>query len=376
MRKYKLFYLNIILVLLPIVLNAKIFENFPDPIKRKTPNSKYEILSFYQNLKDIKKAVVNIATTKKIPIATSLEEFMLKEFYGIPPKYKKRQIYSLGSGVIISKNGYIITNHHVINKADEIFVTIESEKKTYKAKLIGSDAQTDIAVIKIKANNLPYAKFGNSKILKVGDIVFAIGNPFGLGESVSMGIISALNKTKIGINKYENFIQTDASINPGNSGGALVDSRGALIGINSAIYSKSGGNNGIGFTIPSNMVKAIAKKLIIYGYIKRGVLGISVIDLNNKLKKFYKHNQGVVVVNTIKGFPAYKAGLKRGDLILKIDDDTIKNSTDFKNKMATYQIGDKLTIVFERNHNLYKTDLVVTSPYRTYRYNRYNYFYK
>jgi len=218
-------------------------------------------------------------------------------------------------------------------------------------------------VIKIKGKNLPYAKFANSKKLKVGDIVFAIGNPFGLGESVSMGIVSALNKTKVGINRYENFIQTDASINPGNSGGALVDSRGALVGINSAIYSKSGGNNGIGFTIPSNMVKTIAKKLIKYGHIKRGIIGISIADLQSAYKKFYKSPFGVVVFDVQQGLPAYEAGLQRGDLIIKVNGEDVKDSAEFQSKMALYQAGDRVSITFERDGKIYQTFVTLTNPY-------------
>jgi len=354
----------IFLITLISFSNANIFFNAPNIKKRVTPNSKSEILSFYDRLKDVKKAVVNIATTKKIPVAITMEEYMLKKFYGITPQQKiKKSTYALGSGVIVNPNGYIITNHHVIAGADEIFVTLEDSQKTYQAQVIGSDEQTDIAVIKIKGKRFPYARFANSKNLKVGDIVFAIGNPFGLGESISMGIISALNKTQIGINKYENFIQTDASINPGNSGGALVDSTGALVGINSAIFSKSGGNNGIAFTIPSNMVKKIAKKLIKYGYIQRGMLGITISDLRGEYKKFYKHKNGVIVLDLIKNYPAYQAGLKRGDLIIKINGEDIKNTIDYQNKVGLYQVGDKLILTFERDGQLYQTEVVLTNPY-------------
>ena len=357
----------IYITILTTILSAKIFQDFPTVTKRVTPNSKYEVLSYYDRLKDVKKAVVNIATTKRVPVAITLEEFMLRELYGIAPRYRtKKKTYALGSGVIVTKSGYIITNQHVIEGADDIYVTLEDSQKTYKAMLIGSDKETDIAVIKIAGKNLPYAKFADSKKLKVGDVVFAIGNPFGLGESVSMGIISALNKTKMGINRYENFIQTDASINPGNSGGALVDSRGALIGINSAIYSKSGGNNGIGFTIPSNMVKTIASKLIKYGHIRRGMLGISVSNLTDQYKQFYRNKYGIVIVDTQAGFPAYNSGLKRGDLIVKINGDAVKNISDFENKMALYQVGDTISITFERNGQLFQVDTTLIDPNRFY----------
>jgi serine protease Do len=357
----------IYITILTTILSAKIFQDFPTVTNRITPNSKYEILSYYDRLKDIKKAVVNIATTKRVPVAITLEEYMLSQIYGFTPRYRtKKKTYALGSGVIVTKSGYIITNQHVIAGAEDIYVTLEDSQKTYKAMLIGSDKATDIAVIKIAGKNLPYAKFANSKNLRVGDLVFAIGNPFGIGESVSMGIVSALNKTKVGINRYENFIQTDASINPGNSGGALVDSRGALIGINSAIYSKSGGNNGVGFTIPSNMVKTIALKLIKYGKIRRGLLGISVSDLTDEYKQFYRRKHGIVIVDTQAGFPAYNSGLKRGDLIVKINGDDIKDISDFENKMALYQVGDTISVTFERDGLLYQVDTTLIDPNKIY----------
>lgn len=342
--------------LLSISLFAKntLFSDADSTSKRVAPQSNEVILSFYDSIKDVKHAVVNIATSKKIQVSRDLEQFMqhplFRQFFGnaMPSPQKRNRTHSLGSGVIVTKNGYILTNNHVIAGADEIFVTINGDDEEYKAKLIGTDPKTDIAVIKIKGDNFHIAKFADSSNVKEGDIVFALGNPFGVGSSVTQGIVSALNKSKVGINQYENFIQTDASINPGNSGGALVDSRGALIGINSAILSRSGGNNGIGFAIPSNMAKNIAKRLIQFGKIERGYLGVSISDLTKNLKNVYKNSHGAVIVDTVKGNAADLAGLKRGDLILSIDGKEIKGANDLKNVIASYQPDTMIKVLYER----------------------------
>jgi len=279
-------------------------ENMPNNAKRVYPSNDKIILSYNSSIKEIKKSVVNISTTKTVDQSTQLNQMLnnplFRDFFGqafpnVTPQ--KRKTHSLGSGVIISQNGYIVTNNHVVEDADEIIVTLIGEDKEYKAKIVGLDPKTDLAVIKIEANKLKAAKFGDSEKLKEGDLVFAIGNPFGVGGSVTQGIISALNKSGIGLNQYENFIQTDASINPGNSGGALVDSRGALIGINSAILSRSGGNNGIGFAIPSKMVANIAVSLIEDGRIDRGYIGVSISDLTSDLKEVYKSKGGAFILN-------------------------------------------------------------------------------
>ncbi|WP_087692263.1 serine protease HtrA, partial [Campylobacter jejuni] len=250
---------------------------------------------------------------------------------------------------IISKDGYIVTNNHVVDDADTITVNLPGSDIEYKAKLIGKDPKTDLAVIKIEANNLSAITFTNSDDLMEGDVVFALGNPFGVGFSVTSGIISALNKDNIGLNQYENFIQTDASINPGNSGGALVDSRGYLVGINSAILSRGGGNNGIGFAIPSNMVKDIAKKLIEKGKIDRGFLGVTILALQGDTKKAYKNQEGALITDVQKGSSADEAGLKRGDLVTKVNNKVIKSPIDLKNYIGTLEIGQKISLSYERD---------------------------
>lgn len=314
------------------------------------------ILSYNNAIKEIKKSVVNIATTKKSKQNDQLNELMqnpfFKEFFGnrLPElKQQERKSHSLGSGVIISANGYIVTNYHVVEGADEILITLPDDDKEYKAKVIGEDSKTDLAVIKIDAKDLHVAKFGDSSNLLEGDVVFAIGNPFGVGETITHGIISALNKNNVGLNQYENFIQTDASINPGNSGGALVDSRGALIGINSAILSKSGGNNGIGFAIPSNMVQKIATSLIETGKIERGFMGVSIADLTNDLKELYENKQGALILMIEKNSPAEKGGLQVSDLILEVDGVKIKNSNELKNTVAAIAPDKTITITYERD---------------------------
>ena len=343
-------------------------HSIPGIPDRVNATNKNVVLSYNNSIKDMQQVVVNISSTKKINISRDLGNMLnnplLKQFFGnrIPNSVpQQRKAHSLGSGVIISANGYIVTNNHVIDGADKIMVTVHGDKKEYKAKIIGQDPKTDIAVIKIDAKKLPIAKFGDSSKLLAGDIVFAIGNPFGVGESVTQGIVSALNKSSIGLNQYENFIQTDASINPGNSGGALVDTRGALIGINSAILSRSGGNNGIGFAIPSNMVKKIAISLINDGKIKRGYLGVSITDLKPDMKDLYKSNSGALILTVEKKSAAEKAGLQRGDLIIEVDGEKIKNANDLKNIVGSILPNKKITIKYERNKEVKVTKAVLAN---------------
>jgi serine protease Do len=325
-----------------------------------TPNN--VILSYNSSIKEAKKSVVNISTTKKMKQNDQLNELMqnpfFRDFFGgrMPDlKQQERKSHSLGSGVIVSSDGYIVTNNHVVEGADEIIITLADDEKEYKAKIIGQDSKTDLAVIKIEAKALHVASFGDSSTLQEGDVVFAIGNPFGMGGTVTQGIISALNKNNVGLNQYENFIQTDASINPGNSGGALVDSRGALIGINSAILSRSGGNHGIGFAIPSNMVQKIATSLIESGKIERGFMGVSISDLTNDLKELYESKNGALILMIEKDSPAEKAGLQISDLILEVDGVTIKNSNELKHTIASIAPGKTVSITYERDKKVKTT---------------------
>ncbi len=329
-----------------------------DPV-RISPNSTNEILSFNSSIKDSVHSIVNISAKRHVD--TSIDTLPLqmfndpffRKFFGdqFNNQFKQNRVQrSLGSGVIVSKDGYIVTNNHVVENAEEITVTIGDDSTEYNAKLIGKDADSDIAVIKIEPTiKLNPIKLGDSNKLLVGDVIFAIGNPFGIGSTVTQGIISALNKNKVGINRYENYIQTDASINPGNSGGALVDSRGALIGINTAIISKSGGNNGIGFAIPVDMVKDVATKLVADGKVIRGYLGVAIGDLDSELAKVYKRKEGALILDISPETPAAKYGLKRGDLIYSINGKPIKDKTSLQNTIASFPPDEKIKMDVERD---------------------------
>ena len=329
-----------------------------DPV-RISPNSTNEILSFNSSIKDSVHSIVNISAKRHVD--TSIDTLPLqmfndpffRKFFGdqFNNQFKQNRVQrSLGSGVIVSKDGYIVTNNHVVENAEEITVTIGDDTTEYNAKLIGKDADSDIAVIKIEPTiKLNPIKLGDSNKLLVGDVIFAIGNPFGIGSTVTQGIISALNKNKVGINRYENYIQTDASINPGNSGGALVDSRGALIGINTAIISKSGGNNGIGFAIPVDMVKDVATKLVADGKVIRGYLGVAIGDLDSELAKVYKRKEGALILDISPETPAAKYGLKRGDLIYSINGKPIKDKTSLQNTIASFPPDEKIKMDVERD---------------------------
>lgn len=331
-------------------------ESGSQELKRKMPEGEGVLLSYYDAVKDAKKCVVNIFTQKTVkqnaqtnPFMNDpfFREFFGKNFGGMAPKDRVER--SLGSGVIVGSEGYIVTNNHVISGADTVMVLLADEKKEYKAKVIGVDPKTDLAVIKIDAKNLPTIAFADSSKVREGDVVFAIGNPFGVGESITQGIVSALNKSGIGINEYENFIQTDAPINPGNSGGALIDSRGGLIGINTAIISPTGQNNGIGFAIPANMTKTIAKSLIEKGKVERGFIGISMRDLDAQSRKFYGRDSGCVVMDVTDGSPAQKGGLARGDLIVSANGKPVNDSSDLKNAVGALEPGAQIVIGIVRD---------------------------
>ena len=326
----------------------------PNP-RHIAPSGMNEVLSFHEGIKDVVKSVVNISTTKNV-----------QNYRNYPPVYPyqvphSQRPNSLGSGVILTKDGYIVTNNHVIENADDITVILPDSKDEYSAKLIGTDKESDLAVIKIEAENLTPIKFADAQNLKVGDVVFAVGNPFGVGESITQGIISALNKNRVGINQYENFIQTDASINPGNSGGALVDSRGALVGINSVIISRSGGNNGIGFAIAVDMVKNITTHLIKNGKVTRGYIGVSISDVTKEYKSVYNHKKGAIVLSVEVNSPAKKYGLKRGDLIYEVNSQKIKNATDLKQAIASHKPDQKVHLKIERDKKNISLDVTLAS---------------
>ncbi|GAB0172316.1 Do family serine endopeptidase [Helicobacter trogontum] len=318
---------------------------------RSMPSSKSNVVfSYHEAIKDATKAVVNITTERKVGGGNSpFNDPFFQQFFGDMVPQDKLQ-GGIGSGVIITNNGYIVTNSHVIKEADKIYVTLPGDTKKYAAKLIGEDSQSDIAVIKIDANNLPILPFADSSRYAVGDVVFAIGNPFGVGESVTQGIISALNKNGFGISNYENFIQTDASINPGNSGGALIDSRGAFIGMNTAIISRTGGNHGIGFAIPSEMVKSVATELIKSGKVRRGFLGVSIKDLDSDIASTYGDAHGALVVGMQANSPAQKAGLAVWDLITAVNGKPIKGAAELRNLIGSIPPNQSITLTLIRNN--------------------------
>jgi len=298
-------------------------------------------------------AVVNIATKNLVQQRENplLKDPFFRRFFQIPNTPRKRSTQSLGSGVIVdAKKGLIITNHHVIGKADKITVTLR-DGRPFNADVVGSDPESDVAVIRIKANNLTDLKIADSDKLRVGDFVVAIGNPFGLGQTVTSGIVSALGRSGLGIEGYEDFIQTDASINPGNSGGALINLRGELIGINTAIIAPSGGNVGIGFAIPSNMAVSLKDQLIKFGKVNRGQLGISVQDLTPELAKAFDVSlkSGVIISQVEIASPAEKAGLQAGDIILSVNGKTIKNSSSLRNTLGLLSVGDQTNLQIVRN---------------------------
>ena len=345
------------------------FEEMDKNPNRIIPNSSSEILSFNSSIKSSINSIVNISAKKSVssnldnlPMQMFDDPFFRK-FFGeeFRNQFKQNRVQrSLGSGVIVTKDGYIVTNNHVVENADEISVTIGEDPTEYSAKLIGKDSDSDIAVIKIDSSKtLNPIKLGDSSSLLIGDITFAIGNPFGVGNTVTMGIISALNKDKVGINKYENYIQTDASINPGNSGGALVDSRGALIGINTAILSKSGGNDGIGFAIPVDMVKDVVSKLVSDGKVVRGYLGVAIAELEKDSKLVYKRSEGAVVLDISSDTPAAKYGLKRGDLIYSINGKAIKDRNSLQNTIASFKPNEKIVLGVERDGKDINIDIIL-----------------
>lgn len=305
-----------------------------------------DIPSLAPMLEAITPAVVNIATEGRIQLQMNplFNDPFFRRFFNVPDQPVERKTQALGSGVIVdSKRGLVLTNNHVIANAVQITVTLR-DGRHLDAEVVGSDPETDVAVIKIPAEKLTALKTSDSDKLRVGDFVVAIGNPFGLGQTVTSGIVSALSRSGLGIEGVEDFIQTDASINPGNSGGALVNLKGELVGINTAIFSQSGGNIGIGFAIPINLALNIMEQLLETGEVQRGYLGVYAQDLSPELADAFglKRQTGAVVNKVLEGSPADKAGLKAGDIVVKIDDKQVRNSVDVKNQIGLKKIGDKV----------------------------------
>ncbi len=302
--------------------------------------------SFKEVADEIKESVVNISTVTVIKQTNPFyndpffDDDFLYRFFGIPQgSFKTR---SLGSGVIISADGYILTNNHVVEKADEINVKLYNQKE-YKAKIIGKDKETDLAIIKINSNGLKPAKIGDSDKVDVGDWVIAVGSPFGLEQTVTQGIISAKGRI-IGAGPYDDFLQTDAAINPGNSGGPLINLNGEVIGINTAITSRSGGYEGVGFAIPVNMAKKVYGDILQKGKVVRGWLGVAIQDLTPDLAKYFKVNEGVLISQVFTNGPAQKAGLQRGDVIIEFDGKKVKKYRELQSIVASTPVNKSVNV--------------------------------
>lgn len=311
-----------------------------------------ELPSLAPMLEEATPAVVNIATRGSVEMRMNplFNDPFFRRFFNVPDQPRQRKTQSLGSGVIIdAKRGLVVTNNHVIANADEITVKLR-DGRNLQAELVGSDPDSDVAVIRIPAERLTAIPLADSDALRVGDYVVAIGNPFGLGQTVTSGIISALARRGLGITGYDDLIQTDASINPGNSGGALVNLRGELVGINTAIYSQSGGNIGIGFAIPTNMVSRITEQLVAHGEVRRGFLGAQLQDLDPDLAEAFgiKARTGAVLVNVIENSPAARAGLQPGDVVVEINGETVESAAALRNEVALSRVGEKLTLTYIR----------------------------
>lgn len=301
-------------------------------------------------------AVVNINTAKVVTIKQHpfFEDPFFRQFFGqqldnlIRPK--KQLQTSLGSGVIMSKNGYLLTNHHVIKGADTIQVSLRDGRVT-PAKVVGSDPETDLAILKIDLDNLPAIVLGDSEKLRVGDVVLAIGNPFGIGQTVTAGIVGATGRNKLGLNTFENFIQTDAAINPGNSGGALVDAQGNLIGINTAIFSKSGGSQGIGFAIPISLAQSVLQDIIEHGRPLRGWLGIEANPVTTEIARSLglEETKGIIIMGVLRDGPAHKAGLEPGDVIVALDDKVINDARQALMIISRHRPGDEVKMTIYRD---------------------------
>ena len=341
---------------------AAIFVFAVTPVRAVIPSDAVPTLA--PLIKEVSPAVVNIATSGTVEIGRSpiFDDPFFRRFFGDRPQQPPhRQTQSIGSGVIINAaKGYVLTNSHVVAKADEIIITL-TDRRQLKAELIGHDPGTDVAVLKVDPDGLTALKMADSENLEVGDFVIAIGNPFGLGQSVSSGIVSALGRTGLGIESYENFIQTDASINPGNSGGALVNLHGRLVGINTAIIAPGGGNIGIGFAIPINMARQIMDQLIEYGEIQRGRIGVQIQDLTPELAKEFNvdHDGGALIAQVLPDSPAAKAGLSSGDVIISVNRKAVHSGSDLRNFIGLLRVGARVNLQVVRDGAELMIDLKV-----------------
>ena len=320
-------------------------------------------VSYAQAVQRASPAVVNIYTTKQIVSSgrSILNNRILRRFFGERRQPRLQTQTSLGSGVIMSMQGYILTNYHVIENADEIKVLL-ADGNTVSANVLGADPETDLAVLTIDVENLPTAVISDSKNLQVGDVVLAIGNPYGFGKTVTQGIISATGRDRVGINTFENFIQTDAAINPGNSGGALVNAYGELVGINTAIFSNSGGSQGIGFAIPVGLARDVMTQIIEHGRVIRGWLGLELQNISPQLAESFGlgNISGVLVAGVVRNSPAYTAGIRPGDIILQFDGRKVLDARSIQNEIAGRKPGKVITIDGLRKGVRYSEKIEIT----------------
>jgi Do/DeqQ family serine protease len=308
-------------------------DSYHDAVRRATPS------------------VVNVFTSKEVrsPRHPLLGDPLFRRFFGDQFPDDTQRATSLGSGVVISSSGYVVTNNHVVEAADEIEVALP-DGKTLLAKVVGNDPETDLAVLRVNADNLPAIALGSSEGLRVGDIVLAIGNPFGVGQTVTSGIVSALGRAGLGINTFENFIQTDAAINPGNSGGALVDARGNLVGINTAIYSRSGGSMGIGFAIPVSTARMVMEQIIKTGSVTRGWIGVEAQEITPALAESFglESTAGAIIAGVLRGGPADKAGVKPGDVLTEVNGKPVSDPQGMLNLVAALAPGSTARLKLRR----------------------------
>jgi Do/DeqQ family serine protease len=318
--------------------------------------------SYHEAVRRSSPAVVNIFSSKEVraPRNPLLNDPLFRRFFGEQFGDDTQRATSLGSGVIVSPAGYILTNHHVVETADEIEVALSDGKKLL-AKVVGNDPETDLAVLRVNADKLPAITFGESDQLRVGDAVLAIGNPFGVGQTVTSGIVSALGRSGLHINTFENFIQTDAAINPGNSGGALVDARGNLVGINTAIYSRSGGSMGIGFAIPVSTARMVMEQIIRSGTVTRGWIGVEVQEITPALAESFKlpDARGAIIAGVLRDGPADKAGVKPGDVLTSINDAPVSDPQNMLNLVAALQPGSAVKMKLRRQAQALEVSVTV-----------------
>lgn len=314
-------------------------------------------------VRQVTPAVVNISTRSVSPAVENplYNDPFFRHYFNLPRNLPQRETRAAGSGVIVdAQRGYVLTNNHVVQNATRIDVTTK-DNRTFRAKLVGTDAATDIAVLKIDPQNLTDIRLGNSNRVEVGDFVLAIGNPFGLGQTVTSGMVSAIGRSGLGIEGYEDFIQTDASINPGNSGGALVNYQGELIGINTAIIAPGGGNVGIGFAVPINMARSVMDQIITHGAVSRGRIGVAIQDLTPDLAEALNVSRadGAAVVKVEGGSPAAKAGLRQGDVVIAVNGDPVRSAAELRNRIGLARVGATVALTYQRGGRQDTIDVAV-----------------